>query len=148
MAEKGIGGREIECAVPGLSNQAEVASPGEIIPDEKIGWYSYEAKYLLEDGAKVVVPAPMETQTQKKIQAFALEVFRTLECDGLARVDLFLEEGSEEPYLNEVNTIPGFTPISMYPKMWQASGVTYPQLISRLLDLAFERFSQSDLSTQ
>lgn len=138
LVEKAIAGREIECAVLGLSGKAEVAEPGEIVPNKKIGWYSYEAKYLLDDGAECLAPAPMEKKLAEKVKAFALRVFDLLECDGLARVDLFLE-ASGEIYLNEVNTIPGFTPISMYPKMWQASGIAYRDLITKLIELGFNR---------
>lgn len=136
LIEEGIKGREIECAVLGHHGQAKVATPGEIIPSKKIGWYSYEAKYLLADGAETKVPADLDAQTTEAIKAFALKAFDCLECSGLARVDLFLEENTGKIYLNEINTIPGFTPISMYPKMWQASGLSYSELISQLLTLA------------
>ena len=143
LIEKAIQGREIECAVLGLNRDAKVALPGEIIPSAKIGWYSYEAKYLLSDGAQVVVPAHLDSALLNEIQGFALKVFRTLECDGMARIDLFVEHPSNRLYLNEANTIPGFTPISMYPKMWQASGISYPDLIAQLIQLAFQRLGRS-----
>jgi len=139
LIEKGVSGREIECAVLGNRGGSRVAVAGEIIPSPKIGWYSYEGKYLLEDGAKVVVPADLDAATMKKAQTFAQRVYDILECDGMARVDLFLENGTGRFLLNEVNTIPGFTPISMYPKMWQASGLTYSGLITELLNLALQR---------
>lgn len=142
LIEKGISGREIECAVLGLNRSAKASVPGEIVVSKKIGWYSYEAKYLLKDGAETLTPAPLDEKISKEVQEFALRVFRTLECDGLARVDLFLENGTNKLFLNEVNTLPGFTPISMYPQMWQASGVSYPQLISKLLELAVQRASR------
>jgi D-alanine-D-alanine ligase len=141
LIEQGINGREIETAVLGLNQAPKVALPGEIIPSSNIGWYSYEAKYLLSDGAETVVPANLDDRTVKRVQEFALRVFTVLECDGLARIDLFLEKGTDKIYLNEANTIPGFTPISMYPKMWQASGMTYPALINELLALAFRRLA-------
>ena len=142
LIEKAIVGREIECAVLGLHGSARVAAPGEVIPSKQIGWYSYEAKYLLPDGADTVVPADLDERTAKQAQDFALKVFNLVECDGMARIDLFLEAATDEFYLNEVNTIPGFTPISMYPKMWQASGVSYTELISELLHLAFKRMGR------
>lgn len=139
LIESGISGREIECAVLGLNGKARVALPGEIIPASNIGWYSYEAKYLLADGAKTESPAKLTSDEVNRLQQFALKTFDLLECDGMARVDLFLESQTGKIYLNEVNTIPGFTPISMYPKMWQSSGLPYPELISRLVELALEK---------
>jgi D-alanine-D-alanine ligase len=142
LVEKGIDGREIECAVLGLNKSAQVALPGEIVPAPKVGWYSYEAKYLMDDGAQCLAPAPLEPAKVKEIQEFALKVFRLLECDGLARVDLFLERKTGKVFLNEVNTLPGFTPISMYPKMWQTSGVSYQALVTKLIELAFQRLGK------
>lgn len=139
LIEKGITGREIECAVLGLNRDAKASVPGEIVVSKKIGWYSYEAKYLLKDGAETLTPAPLDPKTTKAVQDLAVKVFQVMECDGLARVDLFLESGTNQLYLNEVNTLPGFTPISMYPQMWQATGINYQNLISKLLDLAMER---------
>ncbi|NQW44535.1 MAG: hypothetical protein HQ462_03925 [Deltaproteobacteria bacterium] len=139
--EEGINGREIECAVLGLHGKAIVAVPGEIIPNSKIGWYSYEAKYLMPEGAETKVPTDLDAKHTKLIQDFALKAFNCLECDGMARVDLFLEHNTHKIYLNEINTIPGFTPISMYPKMWQASGISYSELISELLNLAEQRLN-------
>lgn len=136
LIEEGIRGREIECAVLGHHGKARVATPGEIIPSKKIGWYSFEAKYLLADGAETKVPTDLDAKTTEEIKAFALKAFNCLECNGMARVDLFLEDNTGKIYLNEINTIPGFTPISMYPKMWQASGLSYSELISELLRLA------------
>ncbi|NDG28342.1 MAG: D-alanine--D-alanine ligase, partial [Proteobacteria bacterium] len=139
LIEKAIVGREIECAVLGTTRSPKVAIPGEIIPDSSIGWYSYEAKYLLSEGAKTQVPASFTPELQKRFQEVAAKVFQVLECDGLARVDFFLEKGTDEIYLNEVNTLPGFTPISMYPKMWQASDLSYSDLVSELLNLALRK---------
>jgi D-alanine-D-alanine ligase len=139
LIEQGIKGREIETALLGLNRKARVALPGEIVPNPKIGWYSYDAKYLLDDGAQVVVPARLEPNDITRIQQFVLKVFQVLQIDGMARIDLFLENETGELYLNEANTIPGFTPISMYPKMWQASGLSYQELISELIELAFQR---------
>ena len=93
----------------------------------------------MTDGAELRVPAPLDKNQTQEAQELALKAFQVLECDGMARVDLFLERSTNQFYLNEVNTIPGFTPISMYPKLWNISGVSYTELISRLIDFAFER---------
>ncbi len=139
IVEKAIRGREIECGVLGLCLNARASVPGEIKPLKEIGWYSYEAKYLLKNGAEIIVPAKLAKNSIDKIQELALKTFNVLECDGMARVDLFLEEETDKLYLNEINTIPGFTPISMYPKMWEESGISYRTLISKLIELGFMR---------
>lgn len=141
LVEKAIVGREIECAVLGHTAHARVAIPGEIIPNPKIGWYSYEAKYLNAEGAVTQVPAQLSETLLQKFQEVTLRVFKALDCEGLARVDFFLEKDTDEIYLNEINTLPGFTPISMYPKMWEASGISYSDLITQLLELAQKRKS-------
>ncbi|MBI4404206.1 MAG: D-alanine--D-alanine ligase [Deltaproteobacteria bacterium] len=146
LIERAIVGREIECAVLGLNRSPRAALPGEIVPNKTIGFYSYEAKYLLPDGAELFAPAQLNSSTTKAVQQFALNAFQRLECDGMARMDLFLEHPSGLLYLNEANTIPGFTPISMYPKLWLASGLTYTQLITELLNLAFARVNPSNPS--
>ncbi len=143
LIEQGINGREIECGVLGLCRKARASVPGEIVVSAKIGWYSYEAKYLLKDAAETLTPAPLDAKTQAEVQKLALETFNVFECDGLARVDMFLEKGTNKVYLNEANTLPGFTPISMYPKMWEASGVSYKELIRELVRLAFERLGKA-----
>jgi D-alanine-D-alanine ligase len=138
LIEETIVGREIEVAVLGNENpQASV--PGEIIP--KNGFYSYEAKYLDSDGAKLRVPAQLDAETSKKIQEQAKQVFQVLSCEGIGRVDFFLRENGDI-LVNEINTLPGFTAISMYPKLWETSGVSYKELITRLIELAFERHKQ------
>jgi D-alanine-D-alanine ligase len=135
VVEESITGREIEVAVLGdLDPEASV--PGEIVPSRE--FYDYADKYL-EDGAKLLVPSPLDANEVATAQALALEVFRVLRCSGMARVDFFYEEGGRGFLCNEVNTIPGFTPISMYPKLWEASGVGYGELIDRLVDLALAR---------
>jgi D-alanine-D-alanine ligase len=139
LIEEGISGREIECAVLGSREIAQVAIPGEIIPNAEIGWYSYEAKYLLAEGAKTKVPADLSPELTKRFQEVALTVFQVMDCEGLARVDFFLENQTQEIYLNEVNTLPGFTPISMYPQMWQASGLAYDKCVTELLNLALKK---------
>ena len=111
--------------------------PGEIVP---VGheFYDYEAKYLDEQGAQLLIPADLKPDVIEQVQRMAVVAFRAIECAGMARVDFFLR-GDDEVWVNEINTIPGFTHISMYPKLWEASGLSYPQLIERLLDLAVER---------
>ena len=136
LLEEGINGREIECSV--LGNERPIASlPGEIITRHE--FYSYDAKYLDEKGAKLIIPARLPKGVVKRIQALALKAFKVLCCEGMARVDFFLR-GQSEIIVNEINTIPGFTKISMYPKMWEASGISYAELIDRLIRLALERF--------
>jgi D-alanine-D-alanine ligase len=137
VVEQNIPGREIECAV--LGNETPEASvPGEVVPDEKHGFYSYEAKYLDEHGARLDIPARLDAETVRRVQELACRAFVVLACEGMARVDFFLTPAGEL-YVNEINTIPGFTRISMYPKLWEASGLPYPRLIERLIDLALER---------
>jgi len=139
LVERAILGRELECAVLGLRSAPHASLPGEIIPSPKAGWYSYQAKYLGGDLAKTVVPAMIPSALTERVQRFAEKVFQVLECDGMARIDLLYETATDTLYLNEPNTLPGFTPISMYPQMWEASGLSYSKLITRLLQLAFER---------
>lgn len=135
LIEEFIAGREIECAV--LGNEDPIASvPGEIIPMHE--WYSYEAKYLDAEGARLSIPADLDQATADRIRSLAVECFKTLCCEGMARVDSFLRPNGEV-LLNEINTIPGFTKISMYPKLWEASGIPYGELVERLIDLAIER---------
>jgi len=135
IVEERIPGREIECAV--LGNDDPIASvPGEIIP--RHDFYSYDAKYLDEHGAALEIPARIDEGAAARIRELSLRAFRAIGCEGLARVDFFLREDGEI-ILNEINTMPGFTKISMYPKLWEASGVGYAQLISRLIALALER---------
>ncbi len=140
IIEEFIQGREIECAV--LGNEEPIASvPGEIIP--RHDFYSYEAKYLDESGALLEAPAKLPEDTVKKVQKLAIKAFKTLCCEGMARVDMFLRDDNEL-ILNEINTIPGFTRISMYPKLWELSGLPYPELIDRLIRLALERKKRED----
>ncbi|MBX7045745.1 MAG: D-alanine--D-alanine ligase [Ignavibacteria bacterium] len=136
LLEEFIKGREIECSV--LGNENPVASvPGEIISNHD--FYSYEAKYIDENGAALEIPAKLSGEMIYKIQEASINVFKTLECEGLARVDFFVTN-ENEIYVNEINTMPGFTKISMYPKLWEASGVTYSDLIDNLIELAIERY--------
>lgn len=138
IVEKGIIGREIEVAV--LGNEDPKASiPGEIIPQD--GFYSYEAKYVDEKGAKLEAPVKLPEDKTKEVQALAVEIFRVLECEGMARVDFFLQDDGQFIF-NEINTIPGFTNISMYPRLWGLSGVSYKELITKLIELALDRHKQ------
>ncbi|MBV6304865.1 D-alanine--D-alanine ligase [Candidimonas humi] len=138
LVEQAIAGREIECAVLGNENpQASVC--GEVVLHDE--FYSYDTKYINDDGAAVVVPADIDARASDEVRRIAVEAFLALDCAGMARVDVFLTpEG--KVIINEVNTLPGFTHISMYPKLWQASGMTYTELITRLIELAQERHAQ------
>jgi D-alanine-D-alanine ligase len=144
VIEENIRGREIECSV--LGNQTPIASvPGEIIT--RHDFYSYDAKYIDEKGARLVVPAELPRALARKIQELAIKTFKVLCCQGMARVDFFVRD-NRDVIVNEINTIPGFTQISMYPKLWEASGIPYPDLIDRLIQLALEKFrSESRLRT-
>jgi D-alanine-D-alanine ligase len=138
LCEKAINAREIEVAV--LGNDEPIASiPGEIVVTHQDGFYSYEAKYVDADGSYPEIPAKLPPEKLKEIQEIAVKTFIALDCSGMARVDFFVDKDSGAVYINEINTIPGFTAISMYPKMWEASGLNFQSLISRLLDLAVER---------
>ncbi|MDY0095267.1 MAG: D-alanine--D-alanine ligase [Candidatus Vecturithrix sp.] len=141
LIEEYIQGREIECSV--LGNDDPIASlPGEILPDHhKHQFYSYEAKYLDEHGAALQIPADLPPHLIKEVQTLSIRAFQVLCCEGMARVDCFLTQ-DERVLMNELNTIPGFTKISMYPKLWDASGISYTQLIDRLIQLALERHQQ------
>ena len=143
IVERGLDAREIECSV--LGNDQPVASlPGEIIPVNE--FYDYEAKYLKE-GSELVIPAKLGKRQSQQVQQLAVRAFRAIDCAGMARVDFLLDRPSGKLYVNEINTIPGFTPISMYPKLWEASGVPYPELIDRLVSLAMERHAEKRRSS-
>jgi D-alanine-D-alanine ligase len=136
LIEESIHGREIECSV--LGNENPIASlPGEIMT--RHDFYSYDAKYIDDRGAQLVIPADLSKGVVRRIQQLALKTFKTLCCEGMARVDFFLR-GRDEVFVNEINTIPGFTKISMYPKLWQASGISYSDLIDRLIQLALQKY--------
>jgi D-alanine-D-alanine ligase len=140
LIERSVDAREIELAV--LENGDDPGEPlvsvaGEIAPSHE--FYSYEAKYLDENGAALLIPAELTGEQALRARALAREIFLCLECEGMARVDLFLDRLTGEFYFNEVNTIPGFTTISMYPKLWEASGLSYRELLSTLVDLAIAR---------
>ncbi len=137
IIEEFIDGREIECAVLGNENPV-VSIPGEIIANQE--FYSYNAKYV-DEGYRIEIPAKIDKKTTKKVQELALKVFKTLSCEGLGRVDSFVKKNGQV-LVNEINTIPGFTDISMYPKLWEASGVSQTELLDKLIDLAIERFNK------
>jgi D-alanine-D-alanine ligase len=136
LVEQGIDAREIECSVLG-NRDPKASALGEVISRHE--FYSYESKYIDPNGAELVIPASMDQGTSERIRSAAVQAYRTLCCSGMARVDFFLDKKSGEFFLNEINTIPGFTSISMYPKLWAYSGLDYATLIDSLIDLAIER---------
>jgi D-alanine-D-alanine ligase len=138
LIEEFVDGREVECAV--LGNQNPIASGvGEIIPTHE--FYSYDAKYIDEQGAALEVPAKIPVEVSEQIRELAIQTFKTLSCEGLARVDCFLKKDGTV-LVNEINTMPGFTKISMYPRLWSVAGISYPELINRLIELAIKRFQR------
>jgi D-alanine-D-alanine ligase len=138
LAEAAVDAREIECAVLG-NDEPQASVPGEIIVSHPDGFYSYDAKYVDPNGSSWKIPADISPETAERVRHLSVETFRALELSGMARVDFFLDRRTGALFVNEVNTIPGFTAISMYPKMWEASGLAAKDLISRLIDLAVER---------
>jgi D-alanine-D-alanine ligase len=140
IVEEGINAREIEISV--LGNEYPQASiPGEIIPAEE--FYSYDAKYL-NDNSELVIPARISEETIEELRLLAVEIYKSIDCAGMARVDFLFDKDSNCYYVCEVNTIPGFTKISMYPKLWEASGLPYTELIDRLIELALDRKNDKD----
>jgi D-alanine-D-alanine ligase len=135
IVERGIEGKELECAVLG-NNHSEAAAPCEILPSKE--FYDYEDKYLL-DRAQFRLPAELSATLTAEVRRLAVECYRAVECEGMARVDFLLEAATGRLYINEINTIPGFTSISMYPRMWEAAGVPFAALLDRLIALALER---------
>ena len=143
VIEQGVGGRkqkarEIECSVLG-NDQPEASLPGEIVPSTE--FYDYNAKYL-DEGSQLIIPAKLSRAETKEVQRLAIGAFKAVDCSGLARVDFLMEPKTRKIYLNEINTMPGFTAISMYPKLWAASGVSYSDLIERLIQLGLERHAE------
>ena len=134
LVERAVTAREIEVSVLG-NHDPKASVPGEIVPHRE--FYDYQAKYL-EEGTQLIIPAKLAASQTRKIQELAVAAFRTLELSGMARVDFFVEKKGARLFLNEVNTIPGFTSISMYPKMWEASGIAFRELIDKLIELALE----------
>ncbi len=142
VIEAGVGrkrkAREIECSV--LGNDDPIASvPGEVVPGKE--FYDYAAKYL-DEGSELIIPAPLTKAQTKKVQQLAVRAFLAVDCSGLARVDFLMDPTTEKIYVNEINTMPGFTAISMYPKLWAATGISYSELIDRLIQLGFERHAE------
>jgi D-alanine-D-alanine ligase len=143
VIEQGVGGakakaREIECSV--LGNDKPIASvPGEIVPIKE--FYDYDAKYLVE-GSESIIPAKVGKAKQKEVQKLAVAAFQAVDCAGLARVDFLMDPRTQKMFVNEINTMPGFTSISMYPKMWAATGLSYPELMDRLIQLGMDRHAE------
>ncbi|MGO8786279.1 MAG: D-alanine--D-alanine ligase family protein [Terriglobia bacterium] len=135
LIEKGIDAREIECSVLG-NDDPQASVPGEVVPVNE--FYDYDAKYI-KAGSKLVIPAELTTLQTKRVQEVAIRAFQAIDAAGMGRVDFLLDRKRGTVYLNEINTIPGFTSISMYPKLWEASGIPYSQLLDRLIELALER---------
>jgi D-alanine-D-alanine ligase len=143
VVEEGVGGkhgkaRELECSVLG-NDSPEASLPGEIVPAKE--FYDYDAKYI-DEGSKLIIPAKLSGKQTKRLQELAVSAFQAVDCSGLARVDFLLDPKTERLYVNEINTMPGFTAISMYPKLWAASGLSYPKLIDRLIQLGLERHAE------
>jgi D-alanine-D-alanine ligase len=143
IVEEAVGGkknkaREIECSVLG-NDQPKASVPGEIVPIKE--FYDYAAKYL-DEGSELVIPAKLTKAETKKVQQLAIAAFQAVDCSGLARVDFLMDPKTRKIYLNEINTMPGFTAISMYPKLWGATGLSYPDLIDRLIQLGLERHAE------
>jgi D-alanine-D-alanine ligase len=143
VVEQGVGGkkhkaRELECSVLG-NDEPQASIGGEIVPSSE--FYDYNAKYL-EEGSQLIIPAKITKKKMKELQEMAVAAFQAVDCSGLARVDFLMDPKSGKIYLNEINTMPGFTSISMYPKLWAASGIEYPELIDRLLQLGLERYQE------
>lgn len=141
LVERGVANvREIEVSVLG-NDDPRASVPGEVLPSRE--FYSYESKYI--DGTSgLLIPAPLPAELSARIQDLAVRAYKAIDCAGMARVDFFLDKDSGEVYLNELNTIPGFTKISMYPKLWEASGMTYAELVDRLIELAMQRKGERD----
>ena len=135
LVEKAVDAREIECAVLGNENP-EASLPGEVIPVNE--FYDYEAKYIKE-GSELLIPARLSPRQVKRVQELAVRAFKAIDCAGMGRVDFLLDRKSGRIFVMEINTIPGFTPISMYPKLWEVSGLPYSKLLDRLIELALER---------
>ncbi len=149
LIEKGIDAREIEISV--LGNEQPIASvPGEVIPSRE--FYSYEAKYI-DNTSELIIPAPLPEKIQSLVSELALKAYKAIDCAGMARVDFLIDKQVDQAnmeygvYLNEINSIPGFTKISMYPKLWEASGIPYPELLDRLVELALDRKSEREKTT-
>ncbi|MBV9134939.1 MAG: ATP-grasp domain-containing protein, partial [Chloroflexi bacterium] len=138
IVERGVDARELEVGV--LGNEEPTASVvGEILPGAE--FYDYRAKYI-DNGSQAIIPADVPAHISDEVRRLAVAAFKAVTASGLARVDFFLERGTERLYVNEINTMPGFTEISMYPKLWEASGVPFPELVTRIAELALERYQE------
>jgi D-alanine-D-alanine ligase len=137
LVEEGISCREIEAAVLG-NYDPKVSGVGEIIPSAE--FYDYKAKYFDGGQSKLCIPADVPEEIAEKIRSIALKAYQALDCSGFARVDFFLEKGTNKVYINEINTIPGFTRFSMFPLLWGQAGLAYPELIERIVTLGYERY--------
>ena len=135
IVERAVEAREIECAVLG-NDKPEASVAGEVVPVNE--FYDYEAKYMKE-GSELIIPAKLTRRQEEQVRDYAARAFQAVDCAGMGRVDFLLDRHTGKLWVNEINTIPGFTPISMYPKLWEASGLPYPQLVDRLVELALER---------
>ncbi|MDE3089978.1 MAG: D-alanine--D-alanine ligase [Chloroflexota bacterium] len=143
LAERAVDAREIECSV--LGNDEPIAAiPGEVVPKRE--FYDYAAKYAKDAGTELIVPADLSPDLARSVQEIAIRAFKAIDASGLARVDFFLERATNKVLLNEINTIPGFTAVSMYPRMWEQTGLTYAALIDRLIQLALERYADKKKS--
>ena len=138
IAERAVDAREIECSVLG-NDEPEASLPGEIVPANE--FYDYRAKYI-DDNSRLLIPAPLTDDQVRQIRDLAVRAFKALDLSGMARADFFLDRSTGAIFINEINTIPGFTPISMYPKLWEASGLPFPMLVDRLIRLAIERHAE------
>ncbi len=138
IVETALNCREIECSVLG-NDEPEASVAGEIVPCNE--FYDYQAKYI-DDKSELIIPARIPVEDMEQVQEIAVEAFKALNCFGMARADFFIDKDSGDIFFNELNTIPGFTPISMYPKLWEASGLPYPDLLDRLIELALERYEE------
>lgn len=139
LAEEFVQGRELECSVMGHNQSPQASLPGEIIPQHE--FYSYEAKYIDDNGALLKIPAEMPGDSLQRMQALAKKTYQVMGCDGLTRVDFFMKANGDL-FVNEINTIPGFTKISMYPKMWEATGISYKDLITKLIHFGLEKYQE------
>jgi D-alanine-D-alanine ligase len=139
VIEEGLDAREIEIGMLG-NDEPEASIPGEIVPDRE--FYDYDSKYSADSHTELRIPAPIDATAVREAQALGVRVFQAVDASGYARVDFLMDRRSGRMYVNEINTIPGFTSISMFPKLWDASGIEYDDLLSRLVDLGFERHRQ------
>ncbi len=139
MAERSVDCREIECAVLG-NDEPEASVVGEVVPSHE--FYDYESKYFDDGKSKLIIPAEISEEKSQEIRQMAITAYKALDCSGLSRVDFFIEKDTENVYINEINTMPGFTKYSMYPQLWQKTGLPYDQLIDKLIQLAIERFEE------